>query len=142
MRLEALRNHFDRHFDRGPVAAVIEDLPIDSALLRTVRDTLALSGAYPEHLPEIEFGVRRLFELVTELRRHLLPVLRDRLGVSGFASTRLRSSGDDRVYRGMLALTFPHNLNRLEELAENLASVVDVAVDAHYDCIPTVAITP
>lgn len=126
MRLEALRDHFDTYFDRGWLAMLIDDLPLESSLVRQIRAMLAISAVYPENLREIAYGVQRIEELVTELRRHLLPVLRDRLGVSGFSRVR-GAAIDDRVYRQFLCLTFPHNLERLEALNDALSDAVGPA---------------
>lgn len=126
MNLEALREHFNEHFDRGWLAMIIDDLPLDVSLLRQIRQLLSLTVVYPEDLPEILYGVERLQQFVLELRRHLLPVLRDRLGVSGLSLARPRR-GDDRLYRQFLCMTFPYNLTRLEELARNLHSCAALA---------------
>lgn len=120
IRLEALREHFDRYFDRGWLAMIIDDLPIDSSVVRQIRELLALPVVYAEDLPEIRYGIDTLRVFATELRRHLLPVLRDRLGVSGFRGLRSASGADDRVHRQFLCMTFPHNLQRLEELVCDL----------------------
>lgn len=120
IRLEALREHFDRYFDRGWLAMIIDDLPIDSSVVRQIRAMLALPVVYAEDLPEIRYGVDTLRVFATELRRHLLPVLRDRLGVSGFGGLRSSCATDERVHRQFLCMTFPHNLRRLEEMVRDL----------------------
>lgn len=120
IRLEALREHFDRYFDRGWLAMIIDDLPIDSSVVRQIRELLALPIVYTDDLPEIRYGIDTLRMFTTELRRHLLPVLRDRLGVSGLRPRRLSGGADDRVHRQFLCMTFPYNLQRLEELVRDL----------------------
>ena len=127
IRLEALREHFDRHFDRGWLAMIIDDLPIDSSVVRQIRDALALPVVYADDLPEIRYGVDTLRVFATELRRHLLPVLRDRLGVSGFRGLRPGQRADDRVHRQLLCMSFPHNLQRLEELVGDLDQAASAA---------------
>lgn len=119
-RLDALREHFDRYFDRGWLAIVIDDLPIDSSLMRRIRELVSLGTVYLEDLPDIAYGIGQLRLLIAELRRHLLPVIRDRLGVSGFAASRSGRSADERVHRELLCMTFPHNLDRLDELTTAL----------------------
>lgn len=120
IRLEALREHFDRYFDRGWLAIVIDDLPLDSSLLRRIRELVSLGTVYLEDLPDVAYGIGQLRLFITELRRHLLPVIRDRLGVSGFAAPRSGRSTDERVHRELLCMTFPHNLDRLDELTGSL----------------------
>lgn len=132
IRLEALRDHFDRHFDRGWLAMVIDDLPIESSVVRQIRELLALPVVYTDDLPEIRFGIDTLRVFVAELRRHLLPVLRDRLGVSGFGGLRSPGGTDDRVHRQFLCMTFPHNLRRLEELVCDLEEAARAASPAAH----------
>ncbi len=133
MALEALRIHFDEHFDRGWLAMTIDDLPIDSSLVRRIREVLSLTVRYEDDLPEVRYGVEQLRTLLTELRRHLAPVLRDRLGVSGFALPSGRSrDATSRVQRQLLCVAFPHNLSRLEELTDRLDIEVAVAEVAQH----------
>ncbi len=133
MALEALRDHYDEHFDRGWLAMTIDDLPVDSSLVRRIREVLSLTVRYEEDLPEVRYGVEQLRTLLTELRRHLAPVLRDRLGVSGFAGTSGRGRDTtSRVQRQLLCLAFPHNLSRLEELTDRLDAEAVVAEAAQH----------
>lgn len=125
MHLEAVHDHFDRHFDRGWLAMIIDDLPLDSSVVRQIRGTLSLASVYHDDLPEIRYGIAQLRLFATELRRHLLPVLRDRLGVSGLRRDVTGGRDvDDRVHRQFLCMTFPHNLDRLEELIAALDEAV------------------
>ena len=80
--IETLRVHFDIFFDRGWLAMVIDDLPIDFTTLREVRQLVTVGEIYPEDLPNIRYGARQLQQFALDLRRHLLPVLRERLGIS------------------------------------------------------------
>ncbi|MFW5689573.1 MAG: hypothetical protein ACOC1U_08370 [Spirochaetota bacterium] len=121
MALEALRAHLDQYFDRGWLAMIIEDLPLDSSHMREIRALLSLQVIYAEDLPELVYGVERLESFAKELHRHLVPVLRDRLGVSGFTAGRFGRARDERVHRQFVCMTFPHNLQRLEELTARLS---------------------
>jgi hypothetical protein len=121
--LDAIREHFERHFDRGWLAMIIDELPIESSLVPQIRELLSLRSIYAGDLYDVHFGIERLEAFSHELRRHLLPVLRDRLHVSGFT----RRTGEDqvgRVHRQFVAAAFPSNLERLEELTESLKAAV------------------
>ncbi len=123
--LDALREHFDRHFDRGWLAMLVDELPIDSSLVPQIRELFGLRSVYLSDIYEIRFGIERLTTFAFELRRHLEPVLRDRLRISGFT----RSSRDDeigRIHRQFVASAFPANLDRLEELTESLRQSIDL----------------
>ena len=120
IRIDALREHFRTHFDRGWLAIIIDDLPIDFLTIRRIRQVLSLTTVYAEDIPELRYGVEQLERFVLDLRRHLLPVLRERLGISGLLGPSTRLSRAERVHHEFLALAFPHNLSRLEELIAEL----------------------
>ena len=98
---------------------IIDELPIESTLVPQIRELLGLRSIYSSDLYDVRFGIERLKLLAQELRRHLLPVLRDRLRISGFT----RSSSDDeigRLHRQFVAVAFPSNLEHLEDLTRSL----------------------
>lgn len=126
--IAALREHFSRHFDRGWLAMIIDDLPIDFTTLRQIRQLLSVTEIYPEDLDSIRFGAEQLRHFAADLRRYLLPVLKERLGVSELRPTRPRLDATQRVHRQLLCFSFPYNLIRLEELTTELLSLTDDAI--------------
>jgi hypothetical protein len=118
--IAALREHFSRHFDRGWLAMIIDDLPVDFTTIRQIRQLLMVTEVYPEDLPNIRYGAEQLLRFSADLRRYLLPVLRERLGVSRLLPVRPAMDDTQRVYRQLLCFTFPLNLARLDELARQL----------------------
>lgn len=125
--IAALREHFGRHFDRGWLAMIIDDLPIDFATLRQIRELLSTTEIYPEDLCTVRFGAEQLHRLTADLRRYLLPVLKERLGISALRPPRNRMSDLERLHRQLLYLSFPHNLARLEVLTNELLALIDVS---------------
>lgn len=125
--IEALRVHFDVYFDRGWLAMIIDDLPIDFTTLREVRQLVSVNEVYPEDLPTIRYGARQLQQFALDLRRHLLPVLRERLGISRLLARPPRLSENERTYRRLLCATFPNNLSYLEELSDRLTGLVSTS---------------
>ena len=123
--IAALREHFSRHFDRGWLAMIIDDLPIDFTTIRQIRELLSITELYPEDLPSVRHGAEQLLRFSADLRRYLLPVLRERLGVSRLLPTRPALDDTQRVYRQLLCLTFPYNLSRLDELTHQLIAQAD-----------------
>lgn len=122
--IAGLREHFGRHFDRGWLAMIIDDLPIDFTTIRQIRQLLSVTEVYPEDLAGIRFGAEQLLRFSADLRRYLLPVLRERLGVSRLLPSAPRLDRTQRVHRELLCLTFPCNLARLEELTHQLLAQV------------------
>ena len=123
--LFALKAHFTEYIDRGWLAMIIDTLPIDRMVLRQVREMFTHTGVYDEDIPELRAGVRRLERFCGEIRRHLLPELRERLGVSGLLHPVAQRSGTDRVQRQLLCVTFPGNLETLERLTEAFHDALD-----------------
>jgi hypothetical protein len=128
--IAALREHFSRHFDRGWLAMIIDDLPIDFTTLRQIRQLLTVTEVYPEDLSTVRFGADQLRHFAADLRRYLLPVIRERLGVSELLPSRPRLDEVQRVHRQLLCLSFPYNLTRLEELTTELLSLTDASIQA------------
>jgi hypothetical protein len=127
--IAATREHFNKHFDRGWLAMTIDDLPVDFATLRQIRELLRVREIYPEDIDSLRHGARQLRMFAADLRRFLLPVLKERLGVSGLLPARPRMEPSERVHRQLLYLSFPHNLTRLEELAEDLLAILPTLYD-------------
>lgn len=121
--IAALRDHFGRHFDRGWLAMIIDDLPIDFTTLRQIRQLLSVTEIHPEDLNSIRFDAEQLQHFAADLRRYLEPVLKERLGVSGLLAHRPQLSDAERVHRQLLCFSFPYNLARLEELTAELVSL-------------------
>ncbi len=112
--LRSLNEFFCEHIDRGWLTTQLDDLPVDRLAYRHIRLTLALSVVHQAEMPGIVSCVEGLFSFVEELRRYLLPVLRDRLGISGLTRSRLRLDQVTRVQRELLCIAFPYNLEELE----------------------------
>ena len=125
--IAALREHFSRHFDRGWLAMIIDDLPIDFTTIRQIRQLLTVTEVYPEDLPNIRYGADQLLRFSADLRRYLLPVLRERLGVSGLLPARPAMDDIQRVYRQLLCFTFPFNLAHLDELTRQLLAQAEAS---------------
>lgn len=120
-RLGALRDHFTASFDTGWFAVLIEGSPIHFTVIKEIRATLARESLYPEDEAALRYGVSLLEQFTAQLRRFLLPTLRERLGISRLLAHPPRLSADEYVYRQLVAQTFPANVDRLEELTAALA---------------------
>lgn len=103
---------------------------IDFTTLRQIRQLLTVTEVYPEDLSTVRFGADQLRHFAADLRRYLLPVIRERLGVSELLPSRPRFDEVQRVRRQLLCLSFPYNLTRLEELTTELLSLTDASIQA------------
>jgi hypothetical protein len=123
-QLGELRDHFDAYFDTGWFGVLLEGSPIHFTVIKEIRAALARHTLYPEDEAALRYGVTLLEQFTSGLRRYLLPVLRERLGISRLRANPPRLSADEYVYRQLVAQTFPHNLDRLEELTTRLAAAL------------------
>jgi hypothetical protein len=121
-----LRAHFEAYFDTGWFAVLIEGSPIEFTAIREIRAVLARESIYPEDRATLRYGVGLLFRFISQLRRYLVPVLRERLGISGLLPQKSRLTADEYVYRQLVAHTFPDNVDRLEELTRRLSELLKV----------------
>ena len=117
-----LRDVFENSFDRTWFSLIIDGMPIDFRTVREIREMVSLTTIYPGEEWQLFQGVQELETFHTTVKRFLLPVLRERLGISWlFPHKRIR---DPRqvILRKLVAFTFPHNLERLRRLTETLKS--------------------
>jgi len=126
-RLGALREHFETYFDTGWFAILIEGSPIQFTDIREIRTALSRDSLFGEDIRSLEYGVSLLRKFTVRLRRYLMPVLRERLGISGLLEYRPHLSPEAYVYRQLVAATFPRNLERLEELTAELSAELSSA---------------
>jgi hypothetical protein len=115
-----VRDVFENHFDRTWFSVIIDGMPIDFRTVREIRQMVGLKTIYPGEEWEIFQGVLELETFVLTVRRQLLPVLRERLGISWLFPTRRVRDRNQAMLRRLVAITFPYNLERLRLAAQHL----------------------
>lgn len=115
-----VRDIFENHFDRTWFSVIIDGLPIDFRTIREIRQMVALKTLYPGEEREIHQGVLELERFVQTVRRQLLPVLRERLGISWLFPGRRVRDRHQALLRRLVAITFPYNLERLRLATQRL----------------------
>lgn len=118
--IENIRELFDSYFDRGWLAMSLEGTPLQLNTLREIRQLLDRLHTFPDDHGSRRYAVKLLQQFALELRRYLLPCIREKLGVSGFVGTQQEMDERQQTYRRLLAYTFSFNLERLEELTDLL----------------------
>jgi hypothetical protein len=116
---------FESHFDRPWLTKILDDMPIQPDTIKQVRQFLHREESADDNLSDLRAGVEILQSFVSFLEHQLLPVLRDRLGLSGLDPNYRIRDRDTRVLEGMVAYTFPHNLDRLKALCRQLADLLN-----------------
>ena len=117
-----LRDVFENHFDRTWFSLIIDGMPIDFRTVRDIRELVSLTSIYPGEEWQIFQGVQELETFHQTVKRFLLPVLKERLGISWlFPQKRVRDA-QQYILRKFVAFTFPYNLERLRRLTLKLKS--------------------
>jgi hypothetical protein len=117
-----LREVFENHFDRTWFSLIIDGMPIDFHTVRDIRELVSLTSLYPGEERQLFQGVQELETFHKTVKRFVLPVLRERLGISWlFPQKRVRDT-QQYILRKFVAFTFPYNLERLRRLTQSLKS--------------------
>lgn len=115
-----IRNLFDDHFDRGWAATLVARSGIDPQSVRQLRYLIGQCAGLHAGEDSVYEVVTALRRFISELRETVLPELETHLGLRVDIPATWRSR-DEFVHRRMLAYVFPHNVNRLSDLTEQLA---------------------
>ena len=115
-----LRDCFENHFDRTWFSVIIDGIPVDPRTVREIRLIVSLRTLYAGEERLLWQGVGELETFISAVRRFLLPVLRDRLGISWLFPARRVHDRSQFILRTLVAFTFPYNLERLRRLTVKL----------------------
>ena len=123
-----VRDIFENHFDRTWFSMLIDGMPVDLRTVRGIRQMVSLRSIFPGEEWEIWQGVQELEVFISHVKRFLLPVLKERLGISWLFPQRRVRDPSQYIIRKFVAFTFPYNLERLRMLTEKLKS----SLQFHY----------
>jgi hypothetical protein len=115
-----LRDVFENNFDRTWFSLIIDGMPIDFRTVRDIRELVSLTSLYPGEERQIFQGVAELERFHQTVKRFLLPVLKERLGISWLFPQRRVHDAQQYILRKFVAFTFPYNLERLRRLTQEL----------------------
>jgi len=118
--IRKIRRVFEDHFDRTWFAIIIDGLPIDFRTIRMIRELVGLQSIHVGDEWFIYQAATELSRFSLLIRKFLLPVLKERLGVSGLIPHRIVRDRYQYILRRFVAYTFPYNLERLEALTTEL----------------------
>jgi len=115
-----LREVFEDHFDQTWFSLIIDDMPIDFHTVRDIRELVSLTTLYAGEEWTVLQGVQELEIFCATLKRFLLPVLKERLGVSWLFPQRRVRDTREYIIRKFVAFTLPYNLEHLHRLTLKL----------------------
>lgn len=120
--ISELRDVFENNFDRTWFSLILDGIPIDLRTVRDIRELVSLTSIYAGEEWLIYQGVLELETFHTTVKRFLLPILKEKLGISWlFPQKRVRDP-QQYILRKFVAFTFPYNLERLRRLTQKLKS--------------------
>jgi hypothetical protein len=117
-----LREVFENNFDRTWFSLIIDGMPIDLRTVREIRELVSLTSLYPGEEWEILQGIHELETFHRTVKSFLLPVLKERLGISWLMPQKRVHDAQQYILKKFVAFTFPYNLERLRRLTEDLKS--------------------
>jgi len=117
-----IRQVFEDHFDRTWMAMVIDGLPFDFRTIREIRELVSITAFHPGDERAIQAGVTELESFILHVRRYLLPVIKERLGVSWLLPHRRVQDKTQYLLRRLVVYAFPYNLEKLTFLTARLKS--------------------
>jgi hypothetical protein len=115
-----LRDVFENNFDRTWFSLILDGIPIDLRTVRNIRELVSLTSIYPGEEWQIRRGIQELEAFYATVKRFLLPVLKERLGISWLMPQRRVRDPNQYIIRKFVAFTFPYNLERLRRLTVKL----------------------
>ncbi len=119
-----LRDVFENNFDRTWFSLILDGIPIDLRTVRNIRDLVSLTSIYPGEEWQIMRGVEELEAFHSTVKRFLLPVLKEKLGISWLFPQRRVRDPHQYILRKFVAFTFPYNLERLLSLTLKLKATI------------------
>jgi len=115
-----LRDVFENNFDRTWFSLILDGIPIDLRTVRNIRDLVSLNAIYPGDEWQVARGIQELEAFHATVKRFLLPVLKERLGISWLLPQKRVKDPHQYILRKFVAFTFPYNLERLRRLTVKL----------------------
>lgn len=122
--IHKIRQIFEDHFDRTWFSIIIDGLPIDFRTMRMIRELVALQSIHVGDEWFIYQAVVELSRFILMIRKFLLPVIKERLGVSGLIPHKIVRDRTQYILRRFVVYTFPYNLERLEALTGKLRDLL------------------
>ena len=124
-----IRDVFNACFNHGWFYVIVDELPIDSDVIRDFREFLGGSPWDTVDREEILSGAAALEALVSGLKNYMLPNLKELLRVSNLAPGLRISDREQYVKMRLLIEVIPANVETLELYGEELRMALENDTD-------------
>jgi len=118
--IRRIREVFEQNFDRAWFGVLMEDVPMGIRTIREIRNLVTFDTIFPGDEDDILEGLIELEDFVRIIRKYLLPLMREKLGISKLRPRALVRDRNQFLLRKLLAYTFPYNVERLASLTREL----------------------
>jgi hypothetical protein len=115
---------FTDYFDHPWLLNILDDLSIDSTSIRDIRIFLSLRILSSGDEQVIINGMKGLRNFIIIIRRHLLPMIKEKFGVSPFSQDRLLMDKSQYILRAFTAYALPVNLDKITALTMELEGIL------------------
>ncbi len=119
-----VREIFENHFDRTWFSLILDGMPIDLRTVRDIRSLVSVTDIYPGEEWQLYQGVLELEVFHNAVKRSLLPVIKERLGISWLKPKPRVRDPQQYILRKFVAFTFPYNLERLRRATLRLKALL------------------
>lgn len=115
-----IRDFYRSQFECSWFYLLAEDLPLDPLIMKDLRSFLETYEHWritPQHVAQ---GIKHLETFIMTVRKYLLPVIKEKLRISHLKPAALIRDRSEVAIRQLVAYATPLNLDRLEELTDEL----------------------
>ena len=120
-----LKAMFSGFFDQNWFFILLDNSDIETRTLNDILDLLEQDFSLVENNDDKFVDLTLLLsKLLLEVTQILLPVIREKLCISGFQKSEIAFAQNEYVRRILIAQVFPDNLKRLEEIVRQLRATL------------------
>ncbi len=119
-----IKDVFQASFDKAWFGVLMDDVPMGTHTIRQIRILVRFDTVLPGDEQDIYIGVLELEEFIRTIKQYLLPLIREKLGISKLCPSSLVRDRNQYILRKLIAFTFPYNVERLNGLTRQLKDVL------------------
>ncbi|MBN2739107.1 MAG: hypothetical protein JXR70_19160 [Spirochaetales bacterium] len=125
--IKELNEMFSQFFDQTWFYILIDNTDIEQRTLSDILSLLSQEYKLVENNEKLTDLTLLLSKLYSEVSQQVLPVIRERLRISGFQKENIEFGDNEYIRRVLIAKVFPDNLKRLEEIIKRLRNFMGLA---------------
>ncbi|MBN2531268.1 MAG: hypothetical protein JXB88_00175 [Spirochaetales bacterium] len=108
------------YFSQNWFLILLEDIPGNEPDMHEILGLLSYQTISLEDRQKLKDIIILLDHLVSIIKRFLLPVIREKLRISGLVPEKQLKDRDERIRNGFIASVFPDNLERISLISDKI----------------------